>query len=318
MASLRTRLFVTLLYSWTFGFPLTTAEWVRRLYRSKKTAAVLPNTTELYSEIVSLHQQKLLSKDGPYFVPLMMRADTNATELSPSTTGSPRLSAHARLQRHAIAQQKKAEIAPVVRFCRYIPWVAGVALTGSVAVNNAQKNDDVDFMIVCAPHRLWLVRPLLIFFSQLYGKRRTWQGEEGNSWCFNLWLEQHDQGVPLGNRSLYTAYEVCQAQWVVSKAYTRELFLSDNRWVMAYVPLLYAQAQQWLATFETTAPLFRLPIIGFLLDFANYISFLVQHAYMRRHMTREHVVLHMAAFHPRDTRMMIVERMTTLLAASIK
>jgi hypothetical protein len=227
--------------------------------------------------------------------------------------------------------------------------VEGLAITGSVAVDNAKLHDDVDFMVVAAPRRLWLVRPLLLLFSQFYGKRRTWRGEEQNSWCFNLWLEPASLRIALHHHSLYTAYEVGQVDWLIEKQSIRTLFFQTNTWSREYIPFFFDHRSRVGARFLPTqiaslwlrhalarkvigvimfvclqlvlafvslvlVPIcvFLVSIIEYLLDVANFVAYHLQHIYMRRHMTREVVRLDFAAFHPRDTRARLIEKMITL------
>ena len=300
MASVRTRLVLTLFYSWCFHFPLRVEEWLRRLYRSSGKDAG-HTTHQLLQEVTKLVEQKKLVLIDGYFAPHSTHENL----------------AVLRADRKQFSQRKRDELAPLINFCRRLPWVVGLAITGSVAVENAQENDDTDVMIVCAHNRLWIVRPLLIFFSQLYGKRRTWRGEEGNSWCFNLWLEQYSQRVPPSQQSLYTAYEVCQASWVLSKQNTRQLFLDANTWAGKRVPVLFLTASKSHIPHEDLATSISVPVWCSIIDIANYILFSMQHMYMRRHMTRERVSLHFAAFHPRDTAKKIITSLREIVATSL-
>jgi hypothetical protein len=94
-----------------------------------------------------------------------------------------------REKRFPTSSQKRAELLPLLAVCRWLPWVSGVAITGSLAMNNADEHADADVMIITENNRLWLVRPLMVLFSFLYGKGDRGTRKE-NSWCLNLWLEQ--------------------------------------------------------------------------------------------------------------------------------
>ncbi len=299
MASVRTRLLLTLYYSWSFGFPLRVGEWYLRTYTHTSPEGKLRAASEIASEMVALQASGFVQITNEFVAPLPESSGLNLQKI--------------RKNRLAVSNEKYTEITPLIKFCSRLPWVRGVAVTGSVAVENAESNDDVDLMIVCAANRLWLVRPLLIFFSQLYGKRRTWRGEEGNSWCFNLWLETNSLSVPATQRSLYTGYEVCQARWIVSKDGCASEFFTANRWVEGIVPFFFKYAQSRAAGVDRRHSNFSFPPIAILLDLANLISFSFQHLYMLPHMTQERVSLRSAAFHPRDTRGNILKSMRSLV-----
>src|SRR5690349_19112684 len=58
----------------------------------------------------------------------------------------------------AIASQKWQQVASAVSLLQMIPWIDGVFVTGSLAMNSVTPNDDIDFLIVTQPQRLWLTR----------------------------------------------------------------------------------------------------------------------------------------------------------------
>lgn len=206
-----------------------------------------------------------------------------------------------RINRQEISDQKIAQLWPVVLVARFLPWIAGLAITGSAAVGNAAKNDDVDVMIVTENNRLWLVRPIIVVLSFLFGRRRSWNKEEPNSWCFNLWLERQAVQMPLESRSAYTAYEICQTKWLVSKDRVRQEFFGTNRWVRVLLPNYFSRAINASAKHESQSILSGLPLIQELLNILNVVAFQLQYLYMRRHITRERVGYTSAFFHPRDT-----------------
>jgi len=70
---------------------------------------------------------------------------------------------------------------------------------------------------VTEPGRLWLTRLWVIWQAWRRGKRRSWQGEEKRSWCFNLWLDSDHLDLFQDYQSLYTAYELIQAQPVLDR-----------------------------------------------------------------------------------------------------
>ncbi|MDW8299615.1 MAG: hypothetical protein RML95_09790 [Anaerolineae bacterium] len=99
----------------------------------------------------------------------------------------------------------------------YLPFVRMVALTGALAMHNARHaRDDIDYLIVTAPNRVWLARLLAVVVVRLARLR-------GVQLCPNYVLsetalaqEQHDlymahelaQMIPLAGQALYTAMRV--------------------------------------------------------------------------------------------------------------
>lgn len=202
-------------------------------------------------------------------------------------------------EKKLIVLKKIEEARWLLWLCRVLPWVKGVALTGSLAaLDPKSKDDDLDLMVVCAEKRLWLVRPVLVLFSRLCGRRRSWNREEPNAWCFNMWVEEIALGVDSKARNYYLANEVCQARWLVSKDGVGERFLVENRWAAAWLPRLYAVAKlQASLVSRWGSNLVAPPPISWLFTTLNYASYRLQLQYMRPHRTTETISYARALFH---------------------
>jgi predicted nucleotidyltransferase len=285
MQSLERELLLTLFYTAQFQYPLTTAELILR----KVQLGSQKFSSQAIKQVVAtlITNQKVAERDGYLFI----SGTADALEL--------------RAARKAATEKKLLELQPLVQFLNQLPGVSGVALTGSAALDNAGEDDDIDLMIITENNRLWLIRPLVILFAYVYGKRRSWQKEEKNSWCFNLWLERKSMAQPRKTHSLYIAYEVCQTKWLLDVDDCRRSFFKQNVWVQKYLPTYYQVKAQKKAWHRKTALVTYLPVISEVLTLSNYILYILQRLYMRSHMTRERVGLHFAFFHPRDTQRMI-------------
>lgn len=291
MSVISTKLILTLAYSAQFSYPLKLSEWFIR--------CVGKLTRKEFCQ-----QASFLIKSG--FVNYM----GDRVFIPGKEKDSP-----LREEREQSSKTKRFELQPLLRLLASIPWIEGVAITGSAAVNNAGEQDDIDLLIVTAQNRLWLVRPLVIFFAFLKGKRRSWASEEKNSWCFNLWLERSTLQQPAKTHSLYVAYEVCQAEWLIDKNSTRLAFLNANKWVSTYLPQYYSYRLHQPTQLEQATEQLAWPIVDELLTIGNLLSYGAQRIYMARHMTRERVTLHMAFFHPRDTQRVISHGLHAIVAA---
>jgi hypothetical protein len=100
-----------------------------------------------------------------------------------------------------------------------------VALTGGLAMENA-RDGDMDFFIVTAPGRLWLVRGLtvaLVRAARLFGDRL----------CPNFFLTE--KVLALRDQNLYTAHEIAQMIPLYgSHVYCQVRAL--NRWTDDFLP----------------------------------------------------------------------------------
>ncbi|MDQ3009054.1 MAG: hypothetical protein M3Q81_05725, partial [bacterium] len=188
---------VTLAYTTQFSYPLTSSEIEQRLvsplvassFRQASTSLTPPQSDSKSVEVAltSLLAKKILFKKLGYYGLLKYKRGYAL-----------------RAQRARSSQDKITDAQAFLRYARYIPWISAVFITGSVAMNNAPEAADTDFMIVTSPRRLWLTRLLVIAIATLSGKRRSWQGEEERSWCFNLWLSHDVLAVFDQRQSLYT------------------------------------------------------------------------------------------------------------------
>lgn len=294
MTSLSARVLTTLAYSAVFKFSLTLEELQQRLV----LAVEHPSLSELSQTLADLKARHLVwEQDG-----LLTLA--SAPESIPT-----------RLAKKPLNAQKWQEVQAAVACISQAPGLLGIAVTGSVAVNNAEAESDLDFMLVVEPHMIWICRMWVIWQSWRRGKRRSFAHEEKNSWCFNLWLGAESLDLDRAQRSLYTAYEVCQAVWVWQKAPVAQRFLQLNHWAAQYVPQLYQRSRfdsETLAEQVFASPIN--PRSNWIKILINQFFYQIQYLYMLPHMTQEIVRYDRAFFHPRPTKNSVMQRCRTLLS----
>jgi hypothetical protein len=136
-----------------------------------------------------------------------------------------------RRRRLEISRQKWLKAKKFVRILSLIPWIKLVCVTGALAMNNAEPADDIDLMIVTSANRLWLTRLLVLIFGFPWLRR----GRKINDrLCFNLWLDE--TALPLKERNLYTAHELCQAKPIFDRDNTYQKFIQANLWYKRFLP----------------------------------------------------------------------------------
>lgn len=334
MSSLSSRILLTLAYSDQFSHPLTRVEvWQRLVNRQTKDAHVTQEEVE--RELARLADLGVLDHRGQFY----------------SLAGRKKIIS-VRQQRQQTATSRFPSVLRAVNYLRWIPWIEAVAITGSLAVGVCREDDDVDFLIITQPHRLWLTRMVVTGLASILGQRRYWWEDhdrfenEGSSdkhfaqvhpsvegkWCFNMWLDTHALRVSPDKRSVYTAYEVCQAVFVYERPsyflrdgsqHIEQRFLAANRWVESFLPNFFREREcnqtrhsleNWVQTRLHQALLHRvfelLPLsfdmIGSLIWYPlDALAYVFQRWYMRAKMTIEIVDRKKALFHPRDTRSLV-------------
>lgn len=274
----------TLIYADLFDYPLTMEETWQFLIMSQSSK----------EEVKKIYQDLKLTKErgGFYF----LKGREKIVEL--------------RKKRQKWSQKKLKIVQKTAAFLKLIPWVKMVGLTGSLAILNSDKEDDIDILIVSTKKRLWLTRLLVIFLVSLVGQRRRPQDANvKDKICLNMFLDEEHLEVPTAEQDLFSAHEVNQMKllWDKDKMYTR--FLQGNQWVKKYLPnglnlTLKTKHSKLKKVFSLQ---FLIPVCHFAFcllnfDFIENLVKIFQLWYMRKRRTTEVISDGIIRFHPRDAR----------------
>jgi hypothetical protein len=131
-----------------------------------------------------------------------------------------------RLGRAAVAAGLWRSARAVGRLLWALPFVEMVAVTGSLAVDNADAGDDIDFMLVTQPGRLWTVRALAVGIVRLGALR-------GVCICPNYLVTT--RALAMRRHDLFTAHELVQLVPLHGWA-TYQRLLAANGWVSEILP----------------------------------------------------------------------------------
>ncbi|OGY32988.1 MAG: hypothetical protein A3C02_02650 [Candidatus Andersenbacteria bacterium RIFCSPHIGHO2_02_FULL_45_11] len=96
-----------------------------------------------------------------------------------------------RLTRHAIAQQKWKIMLRCAPFLAWLPFVRGLAGSGSLAIDNTKDSSDLDVLVITQQGRIWTARLLLLLVSGLLGRRRRYYDRNAPDMvCLNHYVAQ--------------------------------------------------------------------------------------------------------------------------------
>lgn len=200
----------TLLYYDLFAFPLRADELARFAHRGGSdghfSASDLPQQSPWWS-----------SREEYWFL-----------------RGREKLVAH-RTKLTAASSDKLTRARRYSRILQLIPGVRFIGVTGSLAMQSAVPEDDIDFLIISAPGQLWLTRALVLATLWALGVKRADDGraEHPNRVCANIFLREDDLRIP--DHNLFIAHEICQMLPLIGPAAYRS-FIRANAWATEYLP----------------------------------------------------------------------------------
>ncbi len=141
----------------------------------------------------------------------------------------------------------QAKLGLAGRWARGLQWVPGVrfvGVTGSLAMQAAAPEDDIDLLIITRAGQLWLTRALVLAWLWATGVKRTDNGrmEHPDQACANVFLSE--DGLSLPDHNLFIAHEICQMLPLVGPP-TYARFLQANPWVRTYLPQWVPNGSLW-------------------------------------------------------------------------
>lgn len=195
----------TLAYADMFDYPLTLRELHRYLHEAKASWEELETFMDH-----SQYLDDVITNQGIYF---FLKGREKIVRL--------------RKHRETKAQERLLRAYEYGRTIGRLPFVRMVALTGSLAVANADGNDDFDYFMITVPGRLWLCRSISILYVHWIHQHY------GDIICPNyLITSMHLETL---TKDIYIAHEIAQMVPIIGM----EMYLKyrdANRWVLNYLP----------------------------------------------------------------------------------
>ena len=159
-------------------------------------------------------------------------------------------------QKYLFSQEKLQNwrVRLYLKILSFFPQIKLIGLSGSLAMMNAGKNDDIDLFIITAKKRLFTGRIIALFLAEVLGLRKKFGKNKkspkifrfypmkadladlSKKVCLNLFFDESDLAVPEFKRNEYVAHEVLQMKPIVNKDSVYERFLAANSWVFEVFP----------------------------------------------------------------------------------
>jgi hypothetical protein len=192
--------FHTLAYADVFDYPLTASEVYRYLTYAEGTVEEVTR---------ALSEKSLFSQLGDYFT---LHGREHIVET--------------RKYRALVAARLWTKSARYGRIIAWLPFVKMVAVTGSLAMNNTDEGNDVDYMIVTAQNHLWSCRAMILLIARIAKL-------EGLHLCPNYLVTTN--ALELKEQSLYVAHELAQMIPLSGMEIYDEI-RRRNAWIEDYLP----------------------------------------------------------------------------------
>lgn len=196
--------------------------------------------------------------------------------------------------RHRFSQKKIKIAEKATKFLSLIPAIKMIGLSGSVAMDNAERGSDIDLIIITKKGSLWTTRMIVYMMLNLLGYRLRIPRnlKQKDRLCLNIWLDESDLKWGDRERNLYTAHEILQIIPLINKKHTFERFLIENIWALDYWP--NAVDKNRIIKINTSYTKLRN------LNLIEQIAYKIEYFYMKDKITREVINPTRAIFHPNN------------------
>ncbi len=287
----------TLHYADIFDYPLRFEEIEKYLVERSSIGDLEEALTQMGADV------KQISADGGYYC-LLGREEIVELRKKRQVWSQPKL--------------KKAErIASVLKF---IPWIKLIGVTGALAMENSDEDDDIDLMIITSSKRLWLTRGLVVTFLRSTGQYRR-ANKIKDKICPNLMISEDT--LEFHDRDLFTAHEIVQMKPIYDRENIYQKFLQANEWFKDFLPNAYRHPEP-MAKDLSRLPAGEAGMRGHLKQVERFfaplrmtfskpfslleaLAYKLQLKYMKKKKTSETTTPSIIRFHPQDLRQKVLD-----------
>ncbi len=210
------------------------------------------------------------------------------------------------LQREKYSESKLQIAKRASKLISKVPTVLFVGITGSLAMMNADKDSDIDLIIITKRNTLWTTRMLVygILWAVGYGLRKPDQHNEKDKLCLNMWLDETSLVWDRKDRNIYTGHEIAQIAPLVNKKKIYEIFLQKNKWILDFWPNAVVVQRDGDASWA------KYLVHSNNINILEKVAFKLQYLYMKNKITTEIVTPNKAIFHKNDWGKVVMGKLT--------
>ena len=276
----------TLLYSNLFGYPLTEEE----LYNFLITEKI---EKKKFSQILINGKFPFSSERGFYFL------------------GGNKQLIKNRQARELISQIKLKKAKKIIKKLSLIPTIKLIGISGTLAMKNCEKDDDIDIFIIAAKKLAWTTRFLTALALIIMGVYRNKNSKRyQDKICLNLVLDE--DRMFFENQDLFTAHEIVQFLPIFERDGTYQKFISANSWIKKFLPNW--QIKYKAVFWEQQSYLDRLIASICRCVLLEKILRTLQLFYMKKDITKERLEDGFIGLHPFDYKKYILQKYDTELS----
>lgn len=184
-----------------------------------------------------------------------------------------------------------SEAEPAIKALGMIPWIKLLAITGSVAAFNADKDDDLDIFIITKKNRLWITRFFTVLILKALNKYRT-ESNPQRKICPNILIDETNLEWQKDKQNIYTAHEIVMMHPYINRDNTYFKFLKKNIWILEYFGNFSINLPNKLGS--------KQKVESTLVNFCENFLRSLQLAYMRKRQTSEVTTRNFIHFNKND------------------
>lgn len=307
----------TLAYSDIFDFPLTEEELWKFLICDKKIKK------DEFEEILESLSRPVIARSETTKHSSQSRYKNNRLPRSLQSLAMTSSGYYCLIGREQIISKRKRNLPEVdkkfkiaqkvAKHLAKIPTIMFIGISGSLAMEDAEEDDDIDFFIITNTNKLYSTRlTMLLVLEKLKVRRKRHDKNPANKICVNLLIDESEMSFRSDRQDLYIAHEIAQIKPLFQRNNMYYKFLEANSWLQKFLPNFEISSSHFSEKGLPDAVRDdKLIIIFKIIDIflPETLTRLLQTAYMRNHKKNETVTKHLIGFHPMDYRVHILNNL---------